>query len=223
MSNVRSIVASAGAIAFFVLAQQTGSAVAASKLPQETVQKLIKLRGELDERSQKANAWVSQMGQYKSRLQQLRGLVTSDAKLRSTSAGASFLVALDGLELGRAALQGEAGLHQSAFEILGSVTQGLVGGEGYLDMDKRLLLLEKSEPKRDSTIGQLRGHFDKVDALIAVAESKSGGSDMQEVIKIGRLALASVRLTNNEVIANYEQVIKPATRSLRYLVDRTAK
>jgi hypothetical protein len=194
----------------------------AQSLNPKIVDTLTQLHGELIDRARTVQEWIDQLDQNQSSVSDLRRRVSADSGIQSPKSEVYLMLALDGLLLGCQSAHADAVLNQSALLILDGVTRGLLTSSGYLALDRQLLLLEQSESQRDETIGKLQPHFDRIDALFLLAEKALDASDnggVMGAIKAGREALLLLRLTDGKLIADYEQVIKPGTRSLRSIVD----
>ena len=128
-----------------------------------------------------------------------------------------------GRELGRQSVRADALLNQTALQIPTNVTRGLLDSGGYLGLDQQLLTLEKSEPQRDASIRKIQPHFDRLDLLFSLAENAPDGGGLVDMIKTSRGVLALLRLAQNQVAGDYDDVLKPGTKFLRSFVDLLPK
>jgi hypothetical protein len=193
------------------------------QIPPDTAKSLAKLDVEFGKRSKLANEWVDELESRQSVLKQLREIVSSDVAARSTASGGLFLIAMDGMEIGRRALEAEARSNRDAFKILSLVSAGILDGTGYIQLDQNLLAVEEGESKRGANLAGFRQHIDRVDGYLVLSAGASGSSLLSEPLGVAHSAITSQRLHINQIASDYEQGIKPGTKALRRIVDQLPK
>jgi hypothetical protein len=216
-------------VAVAVVAFGVGAVVAApgalaqSRFNEKITAILRKLDAELGKYTQFERESINDLDRYQAQLTDLRNRITSNPSLRTTKSAGYLILAVDILELGRQSVRADALLNQTALQILANVTRGLLASGGYLGLDQQLLILEKSEPQRDANIRKIQPHFDRLDLLFSLAENTPDSGGLADMIKTGRGVLALLRLAQNQVVGDYDDVLKPGTKMLRSFVDMLAK
>jgi hypothetical protein len=193
----------------------------AKRLPSNVVDNLVRLQGKLSELAQESQREVQFLEEDEGRLRQLRGLVES-AKRMADAAGV-LLLAVDGLAVNRGLLHTETQLYRDALRILARVADGIVKGEGYLTLDRALLILEKPPETREAGFFTADETLDQVDKLIAAAADAPDAGSISELLAVTRAASGSQRRRKNALAESYQEAVKPGISSLRYIVDQLPK